>query len=118
MRARRIDYLRLTTLDSYERALRCLDVTVALDALWRASALGDRHEMMVARDATIADSVEWILRRERRVVLGAHNAHIQRWPADLPGMAPATTMGAHLADRLGRGYVVIGATSGTRRNAQ
>lgn len=113
MRARRIDYLRLTTLDSYERALRCLDVTVALDALWRASALGDRREMMVARDATIADSVEWILRRERRVVLGAHNAHIQRWSADLPGMASATTMGAHLAGRLGREYVVIGATSGT-----
>jgi erythromycin esterase len=112
MRARRLDYIHRTTLDAYERACRCLEVTVALDALGRALARGDRHEMMLVRDATIAETVAWILRREARVVLGAHNGHVQRSPAALPGMAPAATMGMDLADRLGHGYLVIGTTSG------
>jgi erythromycin esterase len=68
---------------------------------------------MLIRDAAIADTVEWILRREDRIVLAAHNGHVQRWPATLPGMPPATTMGMHLADRLGKDYLVIGTTSGT-----
>ncbi|WP_431934413.1 erythromycin esterase family protein, partial [Nonomuraea jabiensis] len=51
--------------------------------------------------------------REDRIVLAAHNGHIQRGPGILPGMAPITPMGLHLADRLGQDYLVIGATSGT-----
>ena len=76
-------------------------------------ARGDQQQMMLNRDAAIADTVEWILRREDRVVLAAHNGHIQRWPGTLPGMPPVTPTGMHLADRLGGDYVVIGTTSGT-----
>jgi erythromycin esterase len=113
MTARRLDYLRRTTASAYARALRSLQVTTALDAMARDLARGDPHAMMLQRDAAIAGTVEWILRREDRIVLAAHNGHVQRWPVTLPGMAAAATMGMHLADRLGTQYLVIGATSGT-----
>ncbi|HEV8528464.1 MAG TPA: erythromycin esterase family protein [Actinomycetes bacterium] len=113
MTGRRLDYLRRTTVDAYERALRSLRLTVTLDTLARAMARGDQQAMMFNRDAAIADTVDWILRREDRIVLAAHNGHIQRWPGTLPGIPPVTPMGMHLADRLGRDYLVIGTTSGT-----
>ncbi|MDH6110283.1 erythromycin esterase [Kitasatospora sp. MAP12-15] len=113
MTGRRLTYLRRTTLDAYERALVSLRVTVALDTFNREMVRGDRQGMMFNRDATIADTVDWILRREDRIVLAAHNGHIQRWPGATPGMAPMTPMGMHLADRLGADYLVIGTTSGT-----
>ncbi|MEU4303468.1 erythromycin esterase family protein [Kitasatospora aureofaciens] len=113
MTGRRLTYLRRTTLDAYERALVSLRVTVALDTFSREMLRGDRQGMMFNRDATIADTVEWILRREDRIILAAHNGHIQRWPGAIPGMAAMTPMGMHLADRLGTDYLVIGTTSGT-----
>ncbi|MER6949000.1 erythromycin esterase family protein [Nonomuraea sp. NPDC000554] len=113
MTSRRLDYVRRTTADAYERALRSLRVTVTLDVVARELARGDHPAAMVTRDAEIADTVEWILRREDRIVLAAHNGHIQRWPVTLPGMPAMTSMGMHLADRLGSDYLVIGTTSGT-----
>jgi erythromycin esterase len=113
MTARRLDYRRRTSGGAYERALRSLDVTVTLDAMARGLAHGDQHAMMLSRDAAMADTVEWILRREDRIVLAAHNAHVQRWPATVPGMPAATMMGMHLAGRLGQDYRVIGMTSGS-----
>ncbi|MDP9868425.1 MULTISPECIES: erythromycin esterase family protein [Streptosporangium] len=113
MTGRRLDYLRRTTLDAYERALHALRVTVTLDAIIRAMARGDQQTVMFDRDAAIADTVEWILRGEERIVLAAHNGHVQRWPCAIPGTPAATSMGMHLADRLGEDYLVIGTTSGT-----
>jgi erythromycin esterase len=111
--ARRLDYLRRTTADAYERALRSLAVTASLDALARQMVLGDQHEMMLSRDAAIADTVEWILRREGRIVLAAHNGHVQRSPGTMPGLPPLTSAGMHLADRLDQDYLVIGTTTAT-----
>ncbi|ETK37661.1 erythromycin esterase family protein [Microbispora sp. ATCC PTA-5024] len=113
MRGRRLEYLRRTTADAYERALRALEVTVALDSLVRQMMSGDRQGGMLTRDAAMADTVEWILRREERIVLAAHNGHVQRGPAALPGMPPLTPLGMHLGDRLGEDYLVVGTTSGT-----
>jgi erythromycin esterase len=67
----------------------------------------------VSREAAIAGTVEWVLRRAGRIVLPAHDEHVQRCPGSLPGVPAATTMGTHLADRLGADYVAIGTTSGT-----
>ena len=111
--ARRLDYLRRTTADAYERAVRSLSLTVTLDAMGRGLARGDLPAMMLGRDAALADTVEWILRRHDRIVVAAHNGHVQRWPVTMPGLPPAATMGLHLAGRLGQGYLVIGTTSGT-----
>lgn len=113
MTGRRLDYQQRTTADAYERALRALHLTVTIDANARAIARGDRDSIFFNRDAAIADTVEWILRREERIVLVAHNGHIQRWPAQWPGMSSAATMGMHLADRIGEDYRVIGITNGT-----
>ncbi|MET9343013.1 erythromycin esterase family protein [Nonomuraea sp. NPDC003804] len=115
MTARRLDHQRRTTADAYEHALRVLRITVTLDTVVRALARGDQQAAMDNRDAAIADTVEWILRREDRIVLAAHNGHIQRRPNALPGMPPMTPMGMHLADRLGQDYLAIGTTTGTGR---
>ncbi|WP_026423774.1 erythromycin esterase family protein [Actinokineospora inagensis] len=110
---RRLDYQRSTTVDAYERALRSLRSVRVLDSAVRAMARRDMATMMGSRDAAMADTVEWILGREERIVLAAHNGHIQRWPGTLPGMPPMTPMGMHLAERLGDDYRVIGTTTGT-----
>ncbi len=113
MTAGRLDYLQRSTAEDYARALRSLHLTATIDALARALVRGDQHAAMINREAAIADTVEWIVGREDRVVLAAHNAHVQRWPGTLPGMPAATTMGLQLADRLGTDYLVIGTTTET-----
>ncbi|MCZ1010985.1 erythromycin esterase family protein [Streptomyces lydicus] len=113
MEGRRLDYRQRTTADVYERALRSLRLTVAIDANARAISRGDWDSVFFNRDAAIADTVEWILHREDRIVLAAHNGHIQRWPAHWPGASPAASMGMHLADRIGEDFLVIGITNGT-----
>ncbi|MFI6743890.1 erythromycin esterase family protein [Nonomuraea sp. NPDC050451] len=113
MKGRRLEYVRRTTAEEYERALRSMRHALTLESVIRGMTGGDQQSVMYNRDAEIANTVEWILRRQDRIVLAAHNGHIQRGPAALPGMDPVTPMGMHLADRLGQDYLVIGATSGT-----
>jgi erythromycin esterase-like protein len=57
------------------------------------------------RDSAMAENTLWLLRRHgpsARMIVSAHNMHVGRYPA---------RMGGHLAQALGRGYVVIGATT-------
>ncbi|MDU0294238.1 erythromycin esterase family protein [Saccharothrix longispora] len=115
MAGRRLDYVARTSVEAYERALRSLHLVTVLDTVVRAMARGDQQTAMSNRDAAIADTVEWVLGRHDRIVLAAHNGHIQRWPGTLPGMPPMAPAGLHLADRLGEDYVVIGTTTGTGR---
>nr|WP_277994332.1 erythromycin esterase family protein [Streptomyces sp. MST-110588] len=114
MTDRRADHLRRTTVDAYEWAYRSLHLTVTLDAVIRELASGRpdgrQHDL---RDGAMADTVRWILDREDRIVLTAHNGHIQRCPLALPGLPRATTMGMRLAGQLGGDYLVIGTTSAT-----
>ncbi|MET8870793.1 erythromycin esterase family protein [Nocardia sp. NPDC004604] len=112
MSGRRLDYVRRTTVDDYERAMRTLRLTITLDSVVRAMADGDLQTVMCNRDAAMADTVEWLLHREDRIVVAAHNGHIQRWPTTQP-WPPGTPMGMHLADRIGDDYRVIGTTTGT-----
>jgi erythromycin esterase len=106
----------VTTVEAYDRALRSLRLTIALDQVARALLRGDHTSAMDVRDAAIADTVEWIVSRtDGRVVLAAHNGHIQRGPGTFPGMPPCTPMGVHLAERLGDDYLVIGLTTGHGR---
>ena len=106
----RLDYARRTSADAYERALRSLDLTITVDALFRELARGGPYSMI--RESAIAETVEWVLRREGRVVLPAHDAHVQRHPVSMPGVPEMNPLGVHLLDRLGGDYVVIGTTSG------
>ena len=114
MTARRLGYGEQTGIAAYERALQSLRVMVNLDAAIR-ELTRDPHAETVIRDATMAQTVEWIADRHGRIVVAAHNGHIQRWPVSVAGVPAFTPMGMHLADRLGDDYRVIGTTCGTGR---
>jgi erythromycin esterase len=62
----------------------------------------------------MADTVEWILEREARVLVVAANGHVQKAPYFAPPFVttPMATLGQHLADRLGDDLVVVGTTYG------
>jgi len=63
----------------------------------------------------MADSVEWALETQPRVLVAAANGHVQRTPFSAPPFVPEpmTTLGGHLADRLGTDYVAIGTAFGS-----
>ncbi len=106
------DYEKVTGKEAYERALRAMSLTMTLDAVAHEAADGNMNSVMLYRDAAIADTVEHLLRNEDRIIVAAHNGHIQRYKGTLPGMGPITPMGLHLANRLGEAYVPIGITTG------
>ncbi|MCM2392066.1 erythromycin esterase family protein [Streptomyces albipurpureus] len=60
------------------------------------------------REAFMARSVEWVLQRERRVMVSAHNAHVRRSP-----FHGRPTLGGLLDSALGADLVVIGMTYGS-----
>lgn len=66
-----------------------------------------------AREKYMAESVLWNLARSpgTRVVLAAHNAHVQRVSTSDSAQATAPPMGQHLARSLGAGYYALGLTS-------
>ncbi|MDR7304025.1 erythromycin esterase family protein [Haloactinomyces albus] len=79
-------------------AYRC-----ALGAQLLDGHLGEGHN---PREELMADTVRWILDREERIVISAHNGHVQR------GLTPigAPALGRILAPVLGDDMVVIGTT--------
>ncbi|MCE4025862.1 erythromycin esterase family protein [Microbacterium sp. Au-Mic1] len=97
-------------------AIRAADGARAADAFLQAMAAGPTRTWPPAniRDEWMADTVEWILRREPRIVVAAANGHVQRTPFSAPPFVPdpMTTMGAHLSDRIGDDLVVIGTAFG------
>ncbi|MEV3985950.1 erythromycin esterase family protein [Nonomuraea sp. NPDC049758] len=67
-----------------------------------------------ARDAYMAESVLWHLERSgpgTRIVLAAHNAHIQKAPISFDGQLTGFPMGQRLHDALGDAYFALGLTS-------
>ncbi|MFD9942642.1 erythromycin esterase family protein [Nonomuraea sp. NPDC059023] len=86
-----------------------------LDQLHRATAAGESFEVASTfRDVYMAESVLRLLDGDKsgqRVVLAAHNWHIQRTPAAEDGESPLLPAGAHLAAALGDDYRAIGVTS-------
>lgn len=114
MAALRFEYVERGGRAAYARARRVLRLAIAQDAMYRELAAGRTDGTRSSlRDAEMAETIEWILSSEERIVFLAHNGHLQRCPIELPGMmAPANTVGMHLAERYGEDYVPIGTTSG------
>lgn len=81
---------------------------IALRCARSLCALADLACGVNRRDEFMADSVRWILDREDRIVLSAHNGHLQRSPR-----AGQATLGGLLAEELGEEVVVIGTTYGS-----
>ncbi|SDL44297.1 erythromycin esterase family protein [Microbacterium azadirachtae] len=99
-----------------DAAIRAAESARAADAFLQAMTAGAARTWPAAniRDAWMADTVEWILEREPRIVVAAANGHVQRTPFSAPPFVPdpMTTMCGHLADRLGTDLVVIGTAFG------
>lgn len=73
-----------------------------------------------ARERYMAASVRWWLDHVEpgtRMVLLAHNTHIQRTPVIYDGQFQVLPMGLHLDRMLGSDYVSVGVTSGTGQTA-
>lgn len=98
------------------RALRSAEVARGADAFLAAMSEGPTRTWPAAniRDATMADTVQWILEREERVLLFAANGHVRKTPYLAPPFVaqPLATVGTHLRSRLGADYLAIGTTFG------
>lgn len=103
---------------SYDIALRRLEGACHGDYTFRAMAGLFAGKGLPAdpsaRDIYMAGSVLWHLERSApgtRVVLAAHNAHIQKSPISFNGHLTTLPMGQHLHRALGDEYVALGLTS-------
>ncbi|MFB4270625.1 erythromycin esterase family protein [Nonomuraea sp. GTA35] len=86
-----------------------------LDQLHRANAREGFESASTFRDVYMAESVLRLLEGGTRVVLAAHNWHIQRTPAADSQGNPLLPAGVHLAAALGDDYRAIGVTSSLGR---
>jgi erythromycin esterase len=118
-----LQYRERTGTEGYDVARQHLRVARQLDTWLRdnATAAAGEHPFfdINIRDASMAQTVGWILGREERLVILAHNLHIQRTPYGLSWLSEsgsagtASSLGHHLADSLGDDYLVLGTTFGT-----
>jgi erythromycin esterase len=119
----RFDSLRRTYMERsdagrYDTVRQLLFAAIRLDVQLRAVAALMAGDAAACegnlRDVTMADNVEWILRREQRIIVLAHNGHIQRTPIATPtgSAASVDTLGVHLAARYGNRYTAVGTTCG------
>jgi erythromycin esterase len=115
LQAQRVVYTNRSTVDRFEQAYRCAATARHADAFLQAMAASAERTYDGAniRDAAMAENVEWILRREDRIVVAAANGHVQRWPFSVPGLTSGLTMlGEHLAASLGERFVVLASAFG------
>ncbi|MGW5674216.1 erythromycin esterase family protein [Streptomyces sp. NPDC003860] len=109
---------------SYDIALRRIEGACHADYAFRAMADLFAGKGLSAdtsaRDVYMAESVLWHLDRFEpgtRVVLAAHNAHIQKTPVSFDGHLTGLPMGQHLHRALGADYVALGLVSTTGHTA-
>lgn len=119
-RFRAVELLYLSRADrtGYDIALRRLEAACSADHGFRAMAGLYANTGLTAdtsaRDLYMAESVQWHLERSgpgARVVLAAHNAHIQKTPVFFDGRLTGLPMGQYLHDRLGADYLALALTS-------
>lgn len=111
-------YVSRSDQDGYDIARRRLEAACCADYGFRAMAdlfagTGLAADTS-ARDSYMADSVRWHLERSApgtRIVLCAHNAHIQKEPVSFNGHLTGFPMGRYLHRALGDDYFALGLTS-------
>ena len=117
---RRVDYLGRSSEDAYEWAYRHAIVARHLDNEFRAIASAGipqegppfPAEAHIVRDRAMADNLLWELEREGpegRIVLWAHNGHLQKSPL-VHGDMNMTSLGEFLDSMIGDDYVSVGFT--------
>lgn len=111
-------YVSRSDQDGYDIARRHLEAACSADYGFRAMAglfagTGLAADTS-ARDSYMADSIRWHLERSTpgtRIVLFAHNAHIQKQPVSFNGHLTGFPMGQYLHNALGTDYFALGLTS-------
>jgi erythromycin esterase len=128
LRSRRPELVASFGEASYREALQYAEI--ARQLLNFHAAMGSRRPgqspavVLGTRDALMADNLIYIVHREQergKVLVFAHNSHLQRGEAVWPGQKYWGTeddcrwwpAGAHLGGLLGRRYAVIGSAVGT-----
>ena len=94
--------------EEFERVRQA--VTIARETL---SFMQDPQDGSNPRDQALAANLQWVLKhtaRDGKVVIWAHNAHVQKQSIEVVGapMKPAESMGQILAGQLGAQYLAIG----------
>ncbi|GAA2415165.1 hypothetical protein GCM10010191_26630 [Actinomadura vinacea] len=119
LRARALEplYIQRGGRQGYEVALRHIEaawhadyMVGALNGIFTGTGLPADTSV---RDRYMADTLLWHLDRlepDARVVVAAHNNHIQKTPAEYDGELLAFVMGHYLADALGDDYRAIAMT--------
>ncbi|RDI53947.1 erythromycin esterase family protein [Nocardia mexicana] len=120
IRFRAVESLYVSRSDrrAYDIARRHLEAAGAADYGFRAMAdlfagTGLAADTS-ARDSYMADSILWRLQRSEpgtRIVLAAHNAHIQKEPVSFDGHLTGFPMGHYLRRALGDDYFALGLTA-------
>jgi erythromycin esterase len=128
LRSRRPELVALTTEADYREALQYGEI--ARQLLNFHAAMGSRRPgqspavVLGTRDALMADNLTYIVNREQgrgKVLVFAHNSHLQRGEAEWPGQKYWGTdddcrwwpAGSHLTGILGPRYAVIGTAVGS-----
>ena len=113
----RIDFIRESSIDEYEWAYRhaiaARQLNQCTEYLLDYLQNQDFERSSRYRDYCQADNICWALDREKprgRVILTAHNAHIQKYPDSNPAWFshPYPPAGLVLESRLGADYVNVG----------
>ncbi|MGV8091294.1 MAG: erythromycin esterase family protein [Mangrovibacterium sp.] len=111
-------YLQLSTEKEYEIAFRHLETAISTVYVLQASAemfsgTGLPFDMSI-REKFMADSIMWHLKHsepDTRIVVLAHNNHIQKTPVQYGEYVVAYPMGFYLNEYLGVVYTSIGLTT-------
>jgi erythromycin esterase len=108
--SQRSKYSRDLGLEQFDRFRQA--VVVARETL---NFMQDPEDGSNPRDQALAANLQWVLEhtaRDGKVIIWAHNAHVQKQSIEVVGapMKPAASMGQILADRLGDRYLSIGTT--------
>ncbi|KPC61862.1 erythromycin esterase family protein [Streptomyces chattanoogensis] len=118
-------YVQRSGRQAYERALSDVWAAWRTDQMQRAmsellSGAPDAADL-AARDRYLADSLLELLDRSgpgTRIVVAAHNAHIQRTASPEGSPLPCIPMGHAVAQELGTDYVSVALTSGGGRTVR
>ncbi len=104
-------------IDAYAQAERWIAAACSVDYMFGAMndlfAGGGKTADPSVRELFMAETVQWHLRHagpDARIVVAAHNNHIQKTPVGFDGVTTALPMGQHLAGLMGDDYVSIAVT--------
>lgn len=122
-RAAAVLYISRSDQSSYDIALRRLEAACCAD--YHFSAMADLYAGRgltadtTDREIYMAESVQWHLDHapDSRMVLQAHNAHIQKTAISYDGRLSAFPMGQHLGRAMGEDYFAIALTSTSGQTA-